>query len=271
MMCAPLPLQRWRQSVSVRCPGVEKGCMIALRLWCAIAVASALSITARETAAQTAVPSTEGQFNPEIDAHVEVSPDVSLLSFAGVQDGEGYPYSQWYAAAGMSYRFQRIRSPHLINIDPDKEAYLFVGFGYEYLTTTQSGVTTTENRLALAATPGTRLFGGKLLVRDRNRLELRWVNGKYQTTYRNQLSGEWDFLVGGVRFTPYGSVEAFDNSRHGWNEWWYTAGVQFPFGGRHWMLDAYFRRQDCSTCTPAHWNAAGLTLNYYCDVPEHQY
>jgi hypothetical protein len=242
------------------------GCLIVRCPWFAVAVASALSFIARDAAAQAATSSTESQFNPEVYAHVALSPDVSLLSFAGLHDGEGYPYSQWYAAAAMDYRFQRIRTPHLVNIDPDKETYLFIGGGYEYLTTTQSGVTTTENRVVLAATPGARLLNGHLLVRDRNRLELRWTNGKYETTYRNQLSGEWDFLIDGFRLTPYGSAEAFDNSSHGWNEWWYTAGVQFPFGDRHWMLDAYYRRQDCSTCTPARWNVAGLTLNYYRDV-----
>lgn len=244
--------------------------MIARSPWRAIALATVLSWVVREVGAQSTGSSTESQFNPEIDAHVQLSPDLSLLGVAGLQDGEDYPYSQWYAGAGMSYRFQRIRTPHLINIDPDKETYLFVGGGYEYLTTTQSGVTTTENRVVLAATPGTRFWNGHLLVRDRNRLELRWINGTYETTYRNQLSAEWDFLVDGFRFTPYGSVEAFDNSRHGWNEWWYTAGIQLPFG-RHWMFDAYYQRQDCSTCTPRRWNVAGLTVNYYCDVNRQKY
>jgi hypothetical protein len=245
--------------------------MIALFPWRAVAVASALSFIAHDAGAQAAASSTENQFNPEAYAHIELSPNVSLLSFAGLHDGEGYPYSQWYAAAGMSYRFQRIRTPHLVNIDPDKETYFFVGVGYEYLTTTQSGVTKTEDRMILAATPGTRLFNGHLLVRDRNRLELRWINGEYETTYRNQLSGEWDFLSDGFHFTPFGSVEAFDNSRHGWNEWWYTAGVEFPFGQRQWMLEAYYQRQNCSTCTPTHWNVAGLTLNYYRDVSNQKF
>lgn len=228
------------------------------------------SLFACDAAAQSASTGSQSQFNPEIDAHVQLPSDLSLLGFAGWQDGGGYPYQQWYAAAALGYRFKRMRTPHLKNIDPDKEAYLVFGAGYEYLTTTQSGSTTIENRVTLEATPGMRFFEN-LLVRDRNRVELRWRNGRYSTTYRNQLSVEWDFLVGRFRFTPYGAVEAFyDGAKQSWNEWWYTAGVQLPFG-HHFMLDAYYRRQDCPTCTPAHWNVAGLTLNYYCDVRRQNY
>jgi len=239
--------------------------------WRAAACAGGVSLLwAVRATAQSASSSSENQFNPEIDAHVQLASDLSLLSFAGWQDGEGYPYQQWYAAAGLGYRFKKIRTPHLINIDPNKEAYLVLGAGYEYLTTTQAGATTSENRVTLEGTPGIR-FSDDILVRDRNRVELRWKSGGYQTTYRNQLSVEWDFLVGAVRFTPYGSVEVFyDGAKHSWNEWWYTAGVQFPFRDR-FMVDLYYRRQDCPTCNPPHWNVAGLTLNYFCDVRRGRY
>src|SRR5262249_48434556 len=149
--------------------------------WRAIVFASVLSAIARQAAAQSADSSTEQQFNPEIDAHVTLPWDLSLLTLAGLQDGEGYPYRQWYAAAALGYRFPQIRTPHLINIDPEKEAVVVLGGGYEYLTTTQSGVTTIENRVTLQATPGWR-FWSNLLLRDRNRIELRWVNGSYSTT-----------------------------------------------------------------------------------------
>ena len=29
------------------------------------------------------------------------------------------------------------------------------------------------------------------------------------------------------------------------------------------MVDTYYRREHCITCTPANWNAAGMTLNLY--------
>ena len=41
-----------------------------------------------------------------------------------------------------------------------------------------------------------------------------------------------------------------------------AAGVQWPYK-RVLMLDTYYLRQNCTTCSPAHLNVAGLTLNFY--------
>jgi len=38
--------------------------------------------------------------------------------------------------------------------------------------------------------------------------------------------------------------------------------VQLPFK-RRFMLDNYYQRQNCTTCTPKHLNVWGLTLNFY--------
>jgi hypothetical protein len=111
-------------------------------------------------------------------------------------------------------------------------------------------------------TPGFRL-PGEFLVRDRNWLELRWIDGTYSTTYRNMISVERDFLVHGFRFSPYGSAEVFyDGPKHSWDQEWYTAGVQCSFR-RLLMLETYYRRENCTTCNPTNWNAAGITLNVY--------
>src|SRR5271170_6064983 len=115
----------------------------------------------------------------------------------------------------------------LLNIDPDKEHYLVLGGGYEFLRTVQSGVVKHENRVTIDATPGF-LFPAKLLVRDRNWVELRWIDGRYSTTYRNMVTVERALLVHGFQFSPYASVEAFYNgAQHSWDTEWYTAGVQW--------------------------------------------
>lgn len=248
-----------------------RGQMIVRIPWRGVACAVSLSLLLVPAALpQSNSSSSETQLNPEIDAHVQLPSDLRVLGEAGAQDGAGYPYQQWYAAVALGYQISRIKTPHLLNIDPDKEFHWVVGIGYEYLKTTQTGSTTSEDRVTLQVTPGWR-FAQDLLVRDRNRVELRWVDGSYSTTYRNMLSVEWDRIVAGYRFTPYGTVEAFYNgSKHAWNEWWYTAGVEFPFG-RRFMVDAYYRRESCRGCTPTNWNVAGLTLNYFCDVSKRQY
>ena len=211
---------------------------------------------------QSSTGSTQAQVQPEADLHLQFPSQWRVLAFTGLQQGVGFPYQQWYAAAALGRQFKPILRPHLENIDPDKERYIVFGGGYEYLRTTQSGKVKDENRLVIEL-----MFNYRpplqFLVRDRNRIEFRWVNGSYSTTYRNELGVERDFLVHGFRFTPYGSAEAFyDGAKNSWNEEWYTAGIQWPYK-RVFMVDTYYQRQNCPTCTPANWNVGGVTLNFY--------
>ena len=228
---------------------------IFLTLWVVTVLGSGCS-------AQSATASTETQAWPEADVHIQFPSHLRVLAFGGVEQGVGYPYQQWYGAAGLGYQFKPILRPHLENIDPDKEHYLLFGGGYEYLRTIQPGKVKKEDRITIDLTLSFRL-PVEILVRDRNWTELRWINGSYSTTYRNMLMLERDFLVHGFRFNPYGSAEVFyAGSAHSWNEEWYTAGIQWPYK-RLMMLDTYYRRENCPTCNPPIWNVGGVTLNFY--------
>jgi hypothetical protein len=213
-------------------------------------------------AAQASAQSTETEFWPEGDAHIQFKSNMRVLAFSGLEQGAGYPFQQWYAAAALGYQFKPILAPHWENIDPDKEHYLLFGGGYEFLRTAQSGNVKHENRITIDATPNFRVTP-RYLVRDRNWIELRWIDGNYSTTYRNLLALERDFLAHGVRFTPFGTVEVFyDGSKHSWDQEWYTGGVQFPY--KHsFMLETYYRREHCATCTPENWNAGGITFHFF--------
>ena len=206
--------------------------------------------------------STETEIWPEVDAHVQLPSHLRVLAFNGLEQAIGFPFQQWYSAAALGYQFKPILMEHPINIDPDKEHFLVFGGGYEFLRTAQSGEVHHENRITIDATPGFRP-SARFLIRNRNWVELRWIDGKYSTTYRNQLSAERDFLVHNFRFTPYGSAEVFyDGPKHSWDQEWYTAGIQWPIR-RLAMIDTYYRREHCITCTPTNWNAIGMTLNFY--------
>jgi hypothetical protein len=213
-------------------------------------------------AGQSGTATAETQVWPEIDGHLQLPSQFRVLTFAGLEKAVDFPYQQWYTAAALGYQFKPILKPHVRNIDPDKEYYFVFGGGYEFLRTTQSGGVSNENRVTIDATPGIRL-PAEFLARDRSWVEFRWVNGKYSTTYRNMLTIERQFLVHGVRFSLYGSAEAFyDGAKRSWNQEWYTAGVQWPYK-QLFMLDTYYRRENCDTCRPTNWNVGGVTLNFY--------
>jgi hypothetical protein len=212
--------------------------------------------------AQSAMSSTENEAWPEADAHVQLPSNWRVLSFVGLEQAAGYPFQQWYVAAGIGRQFKPISRPHRENIDPDKEHYLLLGGGYEYLRTTHSGGVSNENRLTFDMTLSLRP-ASKLLLRDRNWTELRWINGNYSTTYRNMVDAEVELRIHSIRFTPFGTAEVFyDSPKRSWDQDWYTGGVQFPYKSV-FMLEIYYRREHCPTCTPQNWNAGGVTLNFF--------
>jgi len=212
---------------------------------------------------QSQADATTGEFWPTANIHIQLPENYRLLGFVESKKGEEFSYQQLDVGLGFGYQWKTIRKPHPENIDPDKEHTFLFGGGYEYLRTLQAGKNTSyENRLVLEAMPGSRPIS-RLLVRDRNRVEFRWVNGVYSTRYRNDLSLEYDITVHSFRFSPYTSAEVFYNgATHSWNEEQYTAGFQWPYK-RFLMLQTYYLRQNCTTCQPAHLNVAGLTLNFY--------
>src|SRR5262249_28101692 len=70
-----------------------------------------------------------------------------------------------------------------------------------------------------------------ILLSDRNRGDLRWVNGVFSTRYRNRLGVERDFEIRSVKFTPYATAEAFyDLSKDLWDRVEFSAGVEVPLG-----------------------------------------
>lgn len=218
------------------------------------------TVACMQVAAQS---STENEVWPEADAHLQFPSHLRVLTFTGLEQGVGYPFQQWYAAGALGYQFKPISRPHWKNIDQDKEHYLLFGCGYEFLRTANSGKVTHENRITADVTPSLRP-ASRLLLRDRNWVEMRWIDGNYSTTYRNMASLEGDLKLHGVRLTPYGAVEAFydGGAKHSWDQEWYTAGIQLPYKSV-FMLDTYYRREHCATCTPTDWNAAGVTLHFF--------
>ena len=213
-------------------------------------------------AGQSATSSTENEAWPEADFHVQLPSNWRVLSFVGLEQAAGYPFQQWYVAAGIGRQFKPILRPHWENIDPDKEHSFLLGVGYEYLRTTQSGKEFDENRVTFDMTPSLRPKP-RLLLRDRNWIELRWINETYSTTYRNEASLEVDLRIHNIRFTPFGTAEFFyDSPKHSWDQEWYTGGLQLPYR-RRFMLETYYRREHCHTCTLQNWNVGGVTLNLF--------
>lgn len=209
------------------------------------------------------MPSTGGQFWGITSVRVQLPSHFRLLAGGELNQGMSYGYQQWSAAAGIGYQWKRVsKLIHLINIDSDKESRLVVNTGYEYLWTEQEGTASTaEDRIVIGATPRYRPHG-RWLLEDRNRLELRWVNGAYSTRYRNRFTVERDLKVQDFRLSPYVSAEFFyDFGSDSWDEQQYSVGVAWPYK-RIFMVQTYYLYQH-TTSAPENVNVLGVTLNLF--------
>lgn len=100
----------------------------------------------------------------------------------------------------------------------------------------------------------------KILLSDRNREELRWVDGSFSARYRNRLQLERDFDIGDIQFTGYGSAELYYDSRYDmFNRNRFVFGFVLPFS-KHIGLDLFYARQNDSRSQPNHVNAIGIIL-----------
>jgi hypothetical protein len=116
--------------------------------------------------------STSTELWPIVEAQTQLRPDLRLLMFGGLEQGEDVDYSQWNTGLGFGYQLKPILKSHLSNIDADKEHYLVFAAGYEYLRTTQPAKTKNEDRIVLEAISHFRPTSA-FLLEDRNRVELR--------------------------------------------------------------------------------------------------
>ncbi len=203
-----------------------------------------------------------GEFWPEVLTQIQLPHNFRTQGYLGLQNSESSPYRQIFAGGNLAYNFHRIAKQHVESNNSDKEHTILLAVGYEYLHTLASGKLKDEERINFDGTLARRPLSA-LLFRDRNRIELRWVNGSYSTRYRNQLSLDYDIVFRNYHFTPYGAVEVYyDGGKGLWNEQQYTAGCEWPYR-KLLILQTYYLRQHCTTCNPVNVNAAGLTLNFY--------
>jgi hypothetical protein len=157
---------------------------------------------------------------------------------------------------------KRILKAHREDVDEENDHNLVFSGGYEFLQRTENNDIGREHRISVEVTPRYLLAAG-FLAADRNRVELRWINGVYSVRYRNRLSMGRPLEVNGFRMTPYATGELFyDRNLHSWNRTHYGFGVQFPVK-RRFMVDTFYLHENCSGCSRNPVNILGVALNVY--------
>lgn len=206
--------------------------------------------------------STEKELWPAFRVNFSLQPRIGVQVFAEKHNGEDASLSQWKVGAIFSYRMSRILTRLRDDIDEENKYNLVVGGGYEFVQTDQTNSTKREHRVMVQATPK-YIPGGGVLLQDRSRVEFRWVDGVYNFRYRNKLTADRPLKINKLRFTPYVSGELFwDRNHHAWTENQYAFGVQLPYK-KLLMVDTYYLRQNCTTCSQDPVSVFGISLNFY--------
>ena len=146
-------------------------------------------------------------------------------------------------------------------LDESKNRLLLLRAGYRYLHSFSGGPD--EHRGVLEATARYPLVAG-VLVSNRNRVDLRFIDGEDSWRYRNRLSVEREFSIGSVRMNPYARFEVYYDSRFDkWSRVESMVGSAFPLN-RRVEIEGYFVYQnDSGGAQNRQVYALGTVLNLY--------
>jgi hypothetical protein len=171
--------------------------------------------------------------------------------------------------AGTDDRATRDYSEGKIGLDYDyrytSHMSLRAGYRYQRSAPNDLGQRQIENRLMFDIHPNWTLSDGFTLF-DRNRLEIRDINGNTSLRYRNRLQVEKPFEITLEPHRPhpwigYASVEGFYYSQNSaFSRWRFNIGTKTNLN-KQWGFDVYLCRQtDTSKDVTAHVNAIGTTV-----------
>jgi hypothetical protein len=105
---------------------------------------------------------------------------------------------------------------------------------------------------------------GRILVQNRVRFEFRRTEGEKDFWFRERLRVEHKFRIGKVRFRPYVTGELiWTRDADSWNRNVLSAGVELTIVRRRAMVDVYYQRKNCDTCSFPDVNAVGVNFNLF--------
>jgi hypothetical protein len=200
------------------------------------------------------------QFWPEVNVFIPLRPKVRLFLLGTVTKGQETK--------------DKLEGQVGVHLDYTVNKKFMLRGGYRYGFSLSDGEPFKEHRILLEQTVRHPL-PMDILITDRNREDLRWVNGQFSARYRNRVMVEREFKVLGHPLTPYASAEIYFDTRFDtWNRNRLTVGLQIPFKKgfplitladpkRQLVLDLYVTRQNDSRAQPSRVKAFGSVLSFY--------
>ena len=194
---------------------------------------------------------------PEVDVYTGLSPGAQFWFQAKRVREDGTP-TQTEIGPSINFFIKQLKLQKLTVLDDSKKRFLVLSAGYRYLPVPGRP---SQSRILLMATPNLSIKGG-VLVSDRNRLEINFINGNAYWRYRNRLTLKKTIAVHSYRPSPYASSELYYNSKFGkWSATAVKAGCILPLGNRI-ILDPYYEHANATGVTPnQQTNAFGIAFS----------
>ncbi len=197
------------------------------------------------------------EFLPQIDAYKHFTEKVQG-EFVISRTGDADTFNSIQVGPNLNVSLRPLLRSKLLRTNETSYKLLTLGVGYRYIANIDKPV---ENRGIVELTARFPL-PGKLQLSDRNRADLRVIQGEFSWRYRNRNILERSFAIHKYPITPYGQAEFYYNSQSDtWDKKIYQFGLNFPVHRRA-ELNPYYERQN-NTSKPNHVNAFGFTLSLY--------
>ncbi len=207
---------------------------------------------------------TRAEFWPETDIFVQLNAK-SRLYF--VYSATKTDDRQTYADGGLNINYDWYGAhtimPKLVFRDPARTQLVMFRAGYQYTVTPEgSNPRSTEHTPTVEAHARAPL-PWKILASDRNRFDLRLVDGRFLPRYRNRVKVERTFKIGRFELNPYAHVEVFYDWRwNTFNRYRYAGGMEWSI--TKWLvLEGYNLTQRDTKSSPEWVNAEGVALQIY--------
>ena len=224
---------------------LRPACLLVLLLFCS-------------TAPGQEPPETQKEIWPEIDLYFPLNERFRLVVTAGSEKA--------------SETREGLEAQASVYVDCFFRDRITLRAGYRYGFALGDNTPFSEHRVVLDQTFHKPLQR-KFVFSDRNRQELRWINGDFSLRFRNRAKLEKTFVVGKRSLVPYSSGELFYDSRFStFNRFRVTVGTEFVFAKREmWLmnirrqrvLDVYYLWQADSRSQPKRLHAIGVTFEIH--------
>lgn len=200
---------------------------------------------------------TQFEFFPQIDIYKHFTDKVQG-EFVISRTRDADTFNSIQLGPNLNISLRPILRNTLLRRNETSYKHLTFGIGYRYIANVDKPQ---ENRGIVELTARFPLLA-KMQVGDRNRADLRVIQGQFSWRYRNRITLERSFKVHEYPITPYGRAEFYYNSQSDtWDKKTYQFGLNCPIHHRA-ELNPYYERQN-NTSKPNYVNAFGFTVSLY--------